>query len=54
MLLYVQDVERIENQMASLSSRTERLKTMKRQYEEYIERAYPQWKEKVFHKCLTF
>ena len=43
----LKDIERVENQMSSLSVRTDRLKTMKRQYEEYIERVYPQWKEKV-------
>ena len=43
----LKDIERVENQMVSLSARTDRLKTMKRQYEEYIERVYPQWKEKV-------
>ena len=43
----LKDIERVENQMTSLAARTDRLKTMKRQYEEYIERVYPQWKEKV-------
>ena len=43
----LKDIERVENQMTSLAARTDRLKIMKRQYEEYIERVYPQWKEKV-------
>ena len=43
----LKDIERVENQMTSLAARTDRLKIMKKQYEEYIERVYPQWKEKV-------
>ena len=43
----LQDFDRVEAHMDELSARTERLRVMKKQYEEYIERMYPQWKEKV-------
>ncbi|XP_046575608.1 LOW QUALITY PROTEIN: centrosomal protein kizuna-like [Haliotis rubra] len=39
------EFERIDTHMASLGSRTEKLRILKKEYEEYIERTYPQWRE---------
>lgn len=46
----LQDFDRVESHMEELASRTERLRVMKKQYEEYIERMYPGWQEKVIFK----
>ncbi len=37
----LQDLDRVEREMNALSARSERLQTMKRQYEEYIDRYEP-------------
>ncbi|XP_071079822.1 centrosomal protein kizuna-like [Haliotis cracherodii] len=39
------EFERIDTHMASLGSRTEKLRILKKEYEDYIERTYPQWRE---------
>ncbi|XP_067680739.1 centrosomal protein kizuna-like [Haliotis asinina] len=39
------EFERIDTHMASLGSRTEKLRILKKEYEEYIERTYPKWRE---------
>ncbi|XP_023933429.1 mastermind-like protein 2 isoform X2 [Lingula anatina] len=43
----MKDVERVENHLSSLSAKTDRLRLLKEQYEDYIERMYPKWKERI-------
>ncbi|KAK2148770.1 hypothetical protein LSH36_484g04103 [Paralvinella palmiformis] len=45
----LQEFERVDSHMATLSARTERLRAMKKQYEDCVEKAYPNWKEKILH-----
>ncbi|CAH1790631.1 unnamed protein product [Owenia fusiformis] len=43
----IRDFERVENHMKALNARSQNLQVMKNQYEEYIDRMYPRWKEQV-------
>ncbi|XP_069118580.1 centrosomal protein kizuna-like isoform X2 [Argopecten irradians] len=45
----VQEFERIDTFLAASTARTEKLRLLKRQYEEYIEKTYPLWMEQVLH-----
>ncbi|XP_041352425.1 centrosomal protein kizuna-like isoform X2 [Gigantopelta aegis] len=46
----LRNFERTDAHIASLSARTEKLRFLKQQYEEEIERKYPQWRELVRRK----
>ncbi|XP_052765941.1 centrosomal protein kizuna-like isoform X2 [Mya arenaria] len=46
----LRDMDRMEANMASLEARREKLRHMKQQYFDYIERTYPQWLELVHQK----
>ncbi|KAK3092900.1 hypothetical protein FSP39_008587 [Pinctada imbricata] len=45
----LRDFERVDSHLATLTAKTERLRLLKRQYEEYIERTYPQWRQQVMN-----
>ncbi|XP_078313988.1 uncharacterized protein LOC144619561 isoform X4 [Crassostrea virginica] len=46
----LQDFSRIDSHLTAVSGKTERLRILKKQYEDYIERTYPHWKEQVTGK----
>ncbi|XP_052273957.1 centrosomal protein kizuna-like isoform X3 [Dreissena polymorpha] len=46
----LRDLDRMEANMATLDARREKLKHMKEQYFDYIERTYPKWRELVEQK----
>ncbi|KAJ8309348.1 hypothetical protein KUTeg_014222 [Tegillarca granosa] len=43
----LRDLDRMDSHLASMSARTQKLKLLKQQYTDYIERTYPQWREQV-------
>ncbi|XP_064622410.1 uncharacterized protein LOC135484699 [Lineus longissimus] len=43
----LKEFDRVEKHVRALHTKTENYAVMKKQYEEYIERMYPHWKEKV-------
>ncbi|XP_062584557.1 centrosomal protein kizuna-like isoform X2 [Saccostrea cucullata] len=43
----IREFSRIDTHLTTVSAKTERLRLLKKQYEEYIERTYPLWKERV-------
>ncbi|XP_070577213.1 centrosomal protein kizuna-like [Ptychodera flava] len=48
----LRDFSRLESYVSAMSSKTERLKTLKNQYEEQVERMYPKWREKLEEQYL--
>ncbi|ESO94328.1 hypothetical protein LOTGIDRAFT_232557 [Lottia gigantea] len=46
----LREFERIDSHLASMGDRTEKLRALKKQYEESIERKYPNWRELVLPK----
>ncbi|CAC5378611.1 unnamed protein product [Mytilus coruscus] len=45
----LKEFDRIDAHLGNLSARTERLRLLKQQYADYIEKTYPQWHQQVLH-----
>ncbi|XP_005106825.1 centrosomal protein kizuna [Aplysia californica] len=46
--MLIREFERIDAHMAEMNARTQRLALMKRQYEDYVARTYPEWNELMY------